>query len=165
MAERWVLNASPIIALAHVGLERLLVELPDEVVVPEDVVAELVAGPPSDPALAFLVSGRLPTIDAVVIRPEIIEWDLGRGETAVLSLALGQGGWTAVIDDAAARRCARSFEIPHKGTLALVIMARQRGLIPSAAEAMRRLMDAGLRLDADVVRDALRRTVDEDWPP
>jgi predicted nucleic acid-binding protein len=47
-------------------------------------------------------------------------WDLGAGETAVLSYALANSGWTAVVDDNAARKCARSFAISAKGTLAVV---------------------------------------------
>ena len=55
--------------------------------------------------------------------------------------------------------------MPLKGTLALVILAKQRGLIPSAAEVMRSVQTTGFRLDDDIIQDALARTVQEVWTP
>jgi predicted nucleic acid-binding protein len=69
------------------------------------------------------------------------------------------------IDDRAARKCALSFSIPFKGTLAVVILAKKRGLISSAAEVMRALQTAGLRLEDDVIRAALQHSAGEDWEP
>jgi hypothetical protein len=45
MAERWALNASPLIVLARVGLEHLPLSLADQVVVPRQVAEEIQAGP------------------------------------------------------------------------------------------------------------------------
>jgi len=42
--ERWVLNASPLIVLAHIGREDLLFALADEVVVPRAVALEIQEG-------------------------------------------------------------------------------------------------------------------------
>jgi predicted nucleic acid-binding protein len=99
----------------------------------------------------------------VAPRREIDAWDLGSGETAVLSLALSEPGWTAVLDDRAARNCAKSFDLPTRGTLGVIILARQRGIIPSAAAAMRRLQAAGLRLHPEVFPEALAQSVGERW--
>ena len=54
MSSRWVVNASPIILLAKVGQVELLPKLAGELVVPAAVVAEIEAGPASDPARAWL---------------------------------------------------------------------------------------------------------------
>jgi predicted nucleic acid-binding protein len=67
------------------------------------------------------------------------------------------------IDDKAARKCARSFSIRVKGTLGVIILARQRGLIPSAADLLRELRRNGFRLDDRLIRETLRRTVGEAW--
>jgi predicted nucleic acid-binding protein len=93
----------------------------------------------------------------------VLAWDLGAGETAVLSLAASEPGRTAILDDAAARKCARSFAIEIKGTLAVVILAKQRGLITSAADLIRMLQSVGYRIDNRLVREALSRTVGETW--
>jgi predicted nucleic acid-binding protein len=162
MSERWVLNASPLIVLARAGLEDLLSKLPEQVVLPQAVETEIQAGPAGDPARLALAAGKFSLVDAP-LREEILTWDLGRGETAVLSYALSNPGWIAILDDRAARTCARSYSIPCKGTLAVVIQAKQEGEIDSAASVMRSLQAAGFRLDETVVRQALKQTVGEDW--
>jgi predicted nucleic acid-binding protein len=162
MTERWVLNASPVIVLARSGYIDLLLKLPDQVVIPEAVKTEIQVGPANDPAQQALAGGKFPVV-AAPIKSEVLTWDLGLGETAVLSYALSNPGWTAILDDRAARTCARSYSIPHKGTLAIIILAKQRGLIDSAANVMRSLQAAGLRLDDDIIRQVLRDTVGENW--
>ena len=163
MPEHWVVNASPLIVLAHVGREQLLFELADQVVVPRAVVAEILAGPADDPARRALDSSRFTIVDAPAPPAEIVAWDLGAGEAAVLSYALTEPGCTAILDDALARKCARSFAILVKGTLAIVLLAKQRALIPSAAEMLRALRVAGFRIDDRIVREALRSAVGEEW--
>jgi predicted nucleic acid-binding protein len=162
MAERWVLNASPIIVLARVGKEHLLDDLTDEVVVPRAVAEEIEAGPANDPARRSVTGGQFTVVD-VAPASEILAWDLGAGETAVLSYALEKSGWTSILDDGAARKCARSFSLPLKGTLSVLILAQQRGLIPSASEVLRALLQNGFRLDEQIIREALYRTLGEDW--
>lgn len=162
MNERWVVNASPLICLAKAGYADLLLKLPDEIIVPHAVFEEIQAGPPGDPAQAILATGTFEVIK-IPAAPEILAWDLGKGETAVLSYALSKPGWIAIIDDRAARKCARSFSLPIKGTLAVVILAKKHGLVASAVDVMRSLQAAGLRLDDVVIRTALKQTVGEDW--
>ncbi|MCD6289567.1 MAG: DUF3368 domain-containing protein [Anaerolineae bacterium] len=160
MTERWVLNASPIIVLARIGQEHLLRALTNGVMVPRAVVTEIEAGPADDPARHLIAEGYLTIVEAAPV-PEILAWDLGAGETAVLSYALSKPGWMAILDDAAARKCARSFGLRFKGTLAVVILAKQRGLIPSATEVLCSLLNTGFHLDENVIREALSRTVGE----
>jgi len=162
VTERWVLNASPLTVLARVGQEHLLRELAGDVVVPRAVVEEIEAGPVDDRARQAIAEGHFAIVDAVPV-PEILAWDLGDGETAVLSYALEEPGWTVILDDAAARKCARSFGLRLKGTLAVIILAKQRGLIPSAADVLRSLLRTGFHLDERIIREALSRTVGEKW--
>ena len=105
VTERWVLNTSPLIVLAHVGQERLFRALADDVVIPRAVVKEIKAGLADDRARQAIAGGRFAIVDAVPA-PEILAWDLGAGETAVLSYALEEPGWTVILDDAAAKVCA-----------------------------------------------------------
>lgn len=162
MTERWVLNASPLIVLARVGQEHLFHTLADEVVIPRAVAVEIEAGPANDPARQVLAGGHFTIVEVVPV-PEILAWDLGAGETAVLSYALKEPGWAVVLDDAVARKCARSFGLRLKGTLAVVILAKQGGLIPSATDILRSLLNVGFHLDENVIREALSRTVGEKW--
>lgn len=162
MTERWVLNASPLIVLAHIGYEHLFDLLANEVVVPQAVAEEIKDGQINDPARQAIINGKFTIVD-IVPSPRISAWDLGEGETAVLSYALKESGWTTILDDAAARKCARSFNLPLKGTLAVIILAKQHDVIPSASDLLRSLLENGFRLDERIIRESLSRTVGEQW--
>ena len=128
---------------------------------PDAVVAEILAGPPSDPARQALQGGWGQTVACPHIPPRLLEWGLGAGETAVLALA-AEGKLTAVLDDAAARTCAKAMGIEVIGTLGVVLRAKKKTLIPSAADVLKGLRMAGLYLDDVVVRSALEG-VGEKW--
>lgn len=162
MPERWVLNASPIISLARVDRANLLFSIPDEVVVPQAVFDEVMAGPATDAARVFLQS-KESVIVTSESSSEITTWDLGSGETAVLSFALANPNYVAILDDAAARKCANSFSISVIGTLAVVLMAKQKNLIPSAADVLRSLRTAGFHLDDRIIEKALKDVTGESW--
>ena len=114
MAEVWVANASPLILLAKVGQLELLRALSAEVIVPEAVAAEVLAGPSEDAAKAALTRGWGTRLPAPTIPEEIQEWGLGAGESAVIALSLERAPATAILDDAQGRMCARSVGVPVK---------------------------------------------------
>jgi predicted nucleic acid-binding protein len=95
--------------------------------------------------------------------PELVAWDLGAGETAVIAYSLANPGWIAILDDGAGRKCAKAFGIPVKGTLAVIIMAKKRGLIASAAKVLHEIQEAGLRLDDKLISATLAQAVGEEW--
>lgn len=66
-------------------------------------------------------------------------------------------GTEAIIDDLAGRRCAASLNIPVRGTLGVVLVAKRRGLIPEARPVIEDMMNAGLHLSRRVLDEALRR--------
>jgi hypothetical protein len=81
VAELGVLNASPLIVLAHIGQEHLFQALADEIVIPRAAAEEIEAGPAGDPARQAIGGGQFLVVDAVP-SPEILAWVLGMGETA-----------------------------------------------------------------------------------
>jgi len=162
-AERWVVNASPVIALARVGQVELLTRLPRRVAIPQAVADELRQAPEGDAARNAVEGGLFKIVKTPAPPSTILAWDLGRGETAVLAYALAHPVWVAVLDDGAARRCARSLSLTYTGTLAVVILAKQYGLIESAGKVLQALREADFRLDDAIIREALARTVGETW--
>jgi len=78
-------------------------------------------------------------------------WDLGVGETAVLSYALTRPDFVAVIADTAGRRCARSLNITVIGTLGLIVLAKWRGLIGRIMPGIEALPNAGLWLSDTLI--------------
>lgn len=81
-----------------------------------------------------------------------MSWNLGAGESDVLNLAQSLSGYHAMIDDAAARACARTLGIPTLGTGGALVLAKRRGLLASVTDALKSLRDAGLWLSEDVER-------------
>jgi predicted nucleic acid-binding protein len=161
--EVWVVDASPVITLAKAGYLDLLEQLPTDLLIPTAVRDEILDGPPSDPAREALQSGWGQTVSPGLVPEAVLEWGLGAGESAVLALTLAEPGRMAVLDDAAARACARTLGARYLGTLAVVLRAKQAGLIESAAVAMVALLQTGLRLDERTLRTALER-IGERWP-
>ena len=66
-------------------------------------------------------------------------------------------GCEAILDDLAGRRCAAAFNIPVRGTLGLVLIAKQRGHISSARDLLYQLRRAGMYLSDRVLNEALTR--------
>jgi predicted nucleic acid-binding protein len=161
--ETWIVNASPVISLARVGYLDLLSQLANEVLIPEAVIGEVLVGAPTDPARKVLESGWGRRVSPREIASSVLEWSLGAGESAVLALALERPGSRAVLDDAAARSCARALGVPVIGTLGIVLQAKRSGLIPSASQVIQSLQGIGFRLDTEVIRTALMRATGEQW--
>ena len=162
MSDIWVVNASPVIALAKIGQFHLLQSLCKELLIPQAVVSEILAGPPSDPARHALEHGWGTTVAPCQIAPELLEWGLGSGETAVLAVAMERKRATAVLDDAAARTCAKALGIEVIGTLGVVLRAKQKTIISSAADVLESLCVAGFRLDNRMISSALE-SIGETW--
>jgi predicted nucleic acid-binding protein len=163
--DRWVVNASPVITLAKAGHLALLTALATEVLLPEAVVAEVLAGPVTDPARQAVEEGWGTRVAVPRVPVSVLEWGLGAGETAVLAVALAEGDCTAILDDAASRRCARTLGIPSMGTLGIVVRAKHQGRLASAAVVIGALRAAGLYVDEALMARVLRESVGEVWPP
>jgi predicted nucleic acid-binding protein len=156
---RRFVNTSPLVLLARAGLLEILREGASEVVVPLPVLEELEAHGLDDPAVrAVRQRDWFQVVAAPVVHPTIASWDLGPGETAVLSLAHGEPGAWAVIDDGQARKCARSLGIPVIGTLGLVLLAKTLGKIALARPVVDQLRGSGMYLSDAVIDDLLKRS-------
>ena len=123
------------------------------IVVPESVAAEVKAGSPDDPARRWL---EAPQATALIVRDvtptsDLLAWDLGAGEIAVIAMAMANPGYEAVLDDAAARRCAMVFGVPMRGTLSFVALAKKRGLIPACRPVFDKMLAAGLYVSLALV--------------
>ena len=90
---------------------------------------------------------------------QIQAWGLGPGESSVLAWAHAHAGTEAIIDDLAGRRCAAAFNIPVRGTLGLVLIAKQRGRVPSARRLLEQLRQAGEVRNDDVTLISLQKKI------
>jgi predicted nucleic acid-binding protein len=153
----WIFNASPVILLGKIHQLHLIEALSPAFRIPRAVVDEIGAGLPEDPALNWLQNPLIERhiVDAPSPPPFLMQWDLGPGETAVLSLALAENGTAVVLDDLAARKFAISFQLPLIGTLGILVRAKNAGLVTLVAPLIQGLESAGANLSRAVVSRAL----------
>ncbi|PSN18162.1 DUF3368 domain-containing protein [filamentous cyanobacterium CCP5] len=156
MTRRWVVNASPIITLAKIGQIGLLSQLCDEMVIPQGVVEEVQQGNYDDAALSWIRSEGQAFIESKSdIDPLVAAWDLGSGESHVLSWAIRYPAYEAILDDRAARRAAKSLQVPIRGTLSIIVLAEREGYIASAEIELAKLVESGFRVGAKVLAKVL----------
>jgi predicted nucleic acid-binding protein len=157
VADHVVINSSPLIFFSRSKHLAILKRFADHVFVAQAVAEEILRRGASDPTAALIrTTSWLEVVPVERIPEEIVQWGLGPGESAVLSLALTQG-CEAVVDDLAGRRCAASLGILVRGTLGIVLAAKRHGWIPSARVVMEDMLAAGLYLSRRVLDTALER--------
>lgn len=151
-----IVNASPLIHLAEAGRLDLLRDAGELIWVPEPVVAEVRKFGMEDPTARALAELAWISVRPAPPSPEdIMAWNLGPGESAVLALARATPASAAVIDDLAGRRCAESLPIPLLGTVGLVLLAKRDGRVSSARSVLDKLRERGMFLSDAVVEKAL----------
>ena len=156
MAERPVVNSSPLIFLSNGGLLELLQLAGSEVVVPMAVAIEIQRRGQTDTTVqAIERTPWLTVVETPQVADEILNWDLGEGESAVLVWASAHPGTEVIVDDPAARRCAIALNIPIRGTLGLVLTAKQKGVIPAARSVLEKLRQSGMYLSDRILNRAL----------
>ena len=156
MPDRWVVNASPVILLGKAGVIHLLPALCDELVVPAGVVTEVQRGMLADAGRAWLAgAGRKFVQPVPALNPALAAWSGGAGEAEVISWALANPGFVAVLDDRAARRLATQHGVPVIGSLRVIVRAKERGLIPLARPALEKLRGSGAYISDELIDHAI----------
>lgn len=153
----WVINASPLILLGKIDRLGLLPILNPSIHIPNAVSKEILAGPDSDPAKKWLSEmGKQHVVPDVPTPAAILAWDLGAGESAVISIALLSSDSVCVLDDLAARSCAMVYGLKITGTLGLLLKAKRRSLIPNISDEIEKLLSAGSMLSPSIISEATK---------
>jgi len=151
-----VVNASPLIVLARIGRVELLTVMWEHVVVPSGVAHEIMRGDRHDPARRWIQDDGNRYVRQVKHIDEVVAgWDLGLGESHVLTYALSHAGSEALLDDAAARVCAQVLGIRLCGTLGVLLRAKRAGLIGAVKPIMQDMIGAGFHLGPDIAAAVL----------
>jgi predicted nucleic acid-binding protein len=152
-----VVDTSVILVLAKIDLLQLLRDLRGPIVIPASVVAEAL----HDDYVESTESQRIR--DAIAAGWLTVEADpdtdarfvaLGRGERAVIALALAISASLVLIDDGSARRVAASAGLRVSGTVAVLAVAKREGRIGENVKLAQRLREVGFRVSADVLQAA-----------
>ncbi len=156
MAEFPAVNTSPLIFLTRANLLDFLQMLSPFIIVPQAVATEIQAYGNTDVTAQMLAQTDWLVVTETPAIPAVIQsWDLGAGESEVLSWGYHHPNTEVIIDDLAARRCAQALGIPVRGTLGLVLTAKQRGVISEARPVLEQLRLSGMYLSERLMNQVL----------
>ena len=156
--DRVVVNASPLICLFKSGLQSLLPELFQDIYVPEAVLKEITSPGKNDfPAEQVTQQTWLKAATSIPVDIRVAMWNLGRGESEVISFALQNPSFRAVLDDREARRCAETLGCKCIGTAGILVLARRSNLLLSLREAFTKLSGSGIWLSRDLIEELCRQ--------
>jgi predicted nucleic acid-binding protein len=160
-----VLDAGPIIHLSWIDQLQLLSRLFADVVIPAAVEKEILAPPAGtlglDAIHVALGEGRLRVSPALTSTEAETELPgLGSGELEALILAEGLGADLLITDDALARREAAARGQNVTGTLGVLALARDRGLIESVLPIVVELRRLGQWVSEELVESIRQEEAD-----
>jgi predicted nucleic acid-binding protein len=151
-----IVNNTPLVALWVLGRLDLLRELYDEVLIPQTVYEEFVA---TERAVRQAALENAPWVRPVLLaNPQRARVYIGLdlGEAEVLALAEERAARLVIIDELKGRRYAQRLEMPLTGTLGLLLLAKERGLVANLAPLLVELQEAGLYLGVALIDRVLR---------
>jgi uncharacterized protein len=150
-----IANNTPLVALWVLGRLDLLLDLYGEVLVPEMVRAEFLAVDRGQREAALAAAPWIITVPLSNPQHALAYTGLDQGEAAVLALAEERGAALVIMDERKGRRYSQRLGIPVAGTVAILLLAKERGLIAAIAPSLHALLEAGLYLSPLLVAQAL----------
>lgn len=162
MHEAWVINASPIILYARIGRLDVIERLAPKILVPSKVIEEIRDGIFKDMSASMAVDWATRyVLQDIQVPPSVEHWDIGPGESQVISHCL-QGMRWAVLDDRMARRCTNAHSVPIIGSLGIILRAKEHGVIPLARPLVNKLKSAGMYVHDELIRQSLAAIGEEE---
>jgi uncharacterized protein len=138
-----VADSSALIALATCDALHLLLEVYDDVKVPEAVYMETVSPEkPQSDILASFLTGRVVQVDTS--RSVLAAGGLGRGEIEAMTLYKQLSADLLLIDDQRARLIAEHNQIQCIGALGFLLIAKQEGKLNKVTPYVQKLRNSSL---------------------
>ena len=151
-----VSNTTPLITLAGVGLLNLLPALYQAIQIPEAVYAEYHVGWSHHPGSPNLDSLPWLTVHAVAPDPAIPD-TLDAGEAEAIALARANRARLILLDERRGRAVATQLGLSVAGSLSVLLLAKQRGLIPLVAPILDQMVAQGRRISPRLRTEVLAR--------
>ena len=145
-----VSNSSPLIALEQIGQLELLRSLFTEIVIPDQVAVETVA---SVQPRSWIRKQSL----LLPLLPEVQRPTLGPGERAAICLAIEVKADAIFLDDDPARKLATELALRVIGTAGVLILAKERKLIPAIRPCLDALIENRFFLSRTLFELILKR--------
>ena len=149
-------NNTPLVALWVLNRLDLMGTIFGEVLIPQAVYTEFVAFERELRQNALWDAPWIRTMAVANQQSVRALSDLGPGEAEVLALAQERGAGLVIIDEAKGRRYAQRMGFRLTGTLGVLLLAKERGMIDSVTPLLADLQAAGLRLHPVLITRVLR---------
>lgn len=154
-----VSNAGPLITLAKIQRSQLLKDLFGHIVIPHAVFDEVVLRGVGEPGAeetrnASWIETRL-AVDNLSV--SVLRESIGFGESEAIVLAQELGADLLLLDDALARRKAERLGLNVIGTLGVLLLAKQAGLLHAVKPVLIELQQTDFRASLRVYGEVLAR--------
>jgi predicted nucleic acid-binding protein len=147
-------DTTPLITLAGAGLLNLLQQLYDTIWIPEAVYSEYQLGRIKHPN-----HPDLNTLPWISVHPATLEdtgtRNLDLGETETIALARYHSARLVLLDERSGRREAVRLGLPVAGTLAVLLQAKEQGLISAIRPIIDQFQAQGRRISPALRSDVL----------
>ncbi len=130
-------DASPLIALIHIGQVDLLRQMYRRVIITDVVRGEIHADLPEWIEVST---------DYEVQQYQLLRLELDSGEASAISLALKHTGCRIILDERKGRLVAKRLHLKVTGTVGLIVKAKETGLIKSGKTVLTQLEAHGFWL-------------------
>ena len=143
-----VSNSSCLIALDAAGSLGILERLYGTIAVPDAVAQE-----------CGVVLPDWVQVHSVQNQPlaQSLRLSLGAGESEAIALSIELSAARLILDDKKARRTARQLTLPVTGTLAILIRAKEGGIVAKVRDVVDVLRTSNFRVSDALVQEVLRR--------
>ncbi|MDE0634358.1 MAG: DUF3368 domain-containing protein [Candidatus Poribacteria bacterium] len=155
-------NNSPLVGLLGLNLLSLLQEFYTEVWIPRKVEQEFLK---KEPIVRREVLENAPWIKTVDLTdPQTAEVYVGldEGEAEALALAAEHDARLILLDEKDGRQRAKEIGLKVKGTVGVLLEAKEEGLIVAIKPLLIQLQDNGIRLSESLINKALQKASEID---
>ncbi|MFQ5407932.1 MAG: DUF3368 domain-containing protein [Anaerolineales bacterium] len=151
-----VTNTTPLVSLWLLDRLDILRSLFGETIIPPGVQSEFLA---AETAVREAALNSAPWIRVVKLsQPQraLVYSGLDHGEAEVLALAEEQEARLVIIDERSGRRFASRLRLPLTGTLGVLLLAKESGLVETIDPSIRTLRQSGMYLGEDLIERVLQ---------
>ncbi len=148
-----IVDTSCLSILIKVRKLEILRELFGEIYTTRDVVEELKE---YSQDLKLRDSNFIKVIDVDPKTKAVLRLILGKGESSVIAAALDRKFDVLVLDDKKARKIAKSLGLKVVGTVAVLILAKKRGIIKDIGEILMKFREKGFYLSDNLIKKAVK---------
>lgn len=160
-----VADTTPLSAFLRIGREALIQALTGELHIPGAVALELDHGQklfgPWRERLPYVQIHQVPSSPFLTL----LKRELDAGEAEAIALAIERKGELLLIDEANGRSVAQRLNLSIIGSVGLVLLAKDRGLIPAALPVLEALRTHGGLWLGDAFFQSILARIGEPVPP